>query len=256
MKNSPKISIVVATFNEAENLAGLIESVNNQTYQNIEIMIIDGDSADNTVELLEQHDQQIDYWISEPDNGIYDAWNKALARVTGEYICFIGADDRWYEPESLEKVVDLTGPRVELVCAKYEVFWPGHTTSLAFGNAWQWEKLRSGMDLSHRGMLHHRSLFERHGTYDDSYQIAGDYEFLLRCGPELKAVFLNEVTITAGPDGVSFREPYRSLKERYMAQRMHRTVSWAKSFYMFTYDNSHAQYHKAKSKIRRILSFW
>ena len=93
--NESTISIVVAVRNGARTLQRCIDSVRNQAYPHKELIIIDGKSTDGTVGILSCNANAISWWISEPDIGIYAAWNKALLHVKGEWICFLGADDYW-----------------------------------------------------------------------------------------------------------------------------------------------------------------
>lgn len=88
-----KVTIVTAVYNGELYLEQTIKSVLDQTYDNIEYIIIDGDSTDDTLSIIKKYDEKIAYWISEPDAGIYDAWNKAISLTTGNWIAFVGADD-------------------------------------------------------------------------------------------------------------------------------------------------------------------
>ncbi|HEX3386494.1 MAG TPA: glycosyltransferase, partial [Mucilaginibacter sp.] len=91
--NRPKVSIVTVVFNAADSLELTILSVINQSYPNTEFIIIDGGSTDGTVDLIKKYDKKINYWISEKDSGIYDAMNKALDVVSGDWVYFLGAGD-------------------------------------------------------------------------------------------------------------------------------------------------------------------
>ena len=92
-KSLPLITIIIAVFNGAKTLQQCIDSVAQQSYPNKELIIIDGGSKDGTLDLLKANSEKIDYWVSETDNGIYNAWNKGLAQANGDWICFLGADD-------------------------------------------------------------------------------------------------------------------------------------------------------------------
>jgi glycosyltransferase involved in cell wall biosynthesis len=92
------ISVIVAVFNGAKTLQQCIDSVAGQTYPHKELIVIDGGSIDGTREILEGDATKLAYWVSEPDRGIYHAWNKALARARGDWICFLGADDYLWSP--------------------------------------------------------------------------------------------------------------------------------------------------------------
>lgn len=101
------ISIIVAVFNGAKTLQQCIDSVAQQTYANRELIIIDGGSTDGTVDLLKANDEQIKYWVSEPDKGIYNAWNKGLSQAKGDWICFLGTDDYFWDAQVLERMAEL-----------------------------------------------------------------------------------------------------------------------------------------------------
>lgn len=103
----PLVSIVTVTYNAEKHLAQAIDSILNQTYKNIELIIIDGGSSDSTLQIIKQREGQIDFWISEADNGIYDAMNKGLTIARGEWICFKNADD-WFLPSAIETLIDHT----------------------------------------------------------------------------------------------------------------------------------------------------
>jgi glycosyltransferase involved in cell wall biosynthesis len=95
--NSHKISVITVSLNAAKTLGTTIESVINQTYKNIEYIIIDGASTDNTIDIIKEHESRISFWLSEPDDGIYDAMNKAVQFATGEWIIFMNAGDVFYD---------------------------------------------------------------------------------------------------------------------------------------------------------------
>jgi glycosyltransferase involved in cell wall biosynthesis len=102
--NSPLISIITVVYNSASTLEQTILSVINQTYENIEYIIIDGGSTDGTVDIINKYEDKLAYWVSEPDNGIYDAMNKGINRATGEWINFMNAGDGFNSYNILEDV--------------------------------------------------------------------------------------------------------------------------------------------------------
>lgn len=105
MKPSPKISVVTVTYNSAATLEETILSVLNQTYHNIEYIIIDGGSTDGTVDIIKKYADRFAYWISEPDSGMYDALSKGFKKATGDILCWLNADDLFYK-EALSTVAD------------------------------------------------------------------------------------------------------------------------------------------------------
>jgi glycosyltransferase involved in cell wall biosynthesis len=102
----PKISIITVCYNAEKQLKKTIDSVINQTYKNIEFIIIDGASSDNSLELLKTYSSSINFWVSEPDHGIYDAMNKGLSVATGDYVQFLNAGDYFCDETSLEAIIE------------------------------------------------------------------------------------------------------------------------------------------------------
>lgn len=105
LKLSPNVSVVTVVLNAESTIERTILSVIGQTYNNIEYLVIDGDSGDRTVELIKKYDRHIDYWASEPDNGHFDAMNKGAAAASGDYLLFMNAGDCFEQPDSLDKAL-------------------------------------------------------------------------------------------------------------------------------------------------------
>ena len=99
-----KISIITVCYNAVSSIQATIESVINQNFENIEYIIIDGGSTDGTIDVIRQYEDKISFWISEPDNGIYDAMNKGIARASGDYVNFMNAGDKLQSDETLAKI--------------------------------------------------------------------------------------------------------------------------------------------------------
>ncbi len=212
MKPSSTISVIVAVFNGAKTLPRCLDSIVSQSYPNVELIVMDGGSTDGTVSLLQARTGEIAYWESQPDRGIYHAWNKALARATGDWICFLGADDFFWDSHALASLAAHLPPIGSTVRVVY-----GQTAVLSQSGAVvryegrPWPQSRAGLvwtlTLPHPGLLHHRSLFDDHGPFDETFRIVGDYELLLRelkpSGPSGEAVFVPCVTVGFGHDGVS-----------------------------------------------------
>lgn len=219
----PLISIVTVVFNSAKTIRATIESIVPQLCEDVEYIIIDGGSSDGTIDIIREYENWLSYWISEPDRGIYDAWNKGIDASRGDFISFVGADDV-LEPRALDSYLEhiRRWPSVEYWSSRLAC---GEARKEIIGRPWSWDKLRRYMVVGHVGSLHRRDLFTRYGKYDTSYKIAGDYEFLLRVGKRLHAGFIDRVTVRIGVDGVSNRKASLALRETLSAKISRRCCS-------------------------------
>ena len=212
----PLITIITATFNASEYLSHTIKSVREQVYDNIEWIVVDAASKDATVELLRRNEDVIDYWVSEPDSGVYDAWNKGVLLARGEWIGFLGGDDVFvtdaiqqyvhYILGNKDKQVDYISSRVGKINVQRDIVE-------VVGNKWEWTLFQRKMNVAHVGSLHHRSLYDRYGLYDTTYKIVGDYEFLLRSQNTLQAGFIDHITVHMLMGGISERDVWIALSE-------------------------------------------
>lgn len=217
MQRRPIISIIVATFNAAKTLPQCLDSIKQQTYQNKELIIIDGASSDTTVNIVNCNKEHISYFISEPDTGIYDAWNKALGKATGDWIVFLGADDVLWDHDvlsnicnslsSLDKNLKLAYARVAILNTKMDLI-------CIAGESWKIAKpkLKVGMSIPHQGLFYRRSWFEQYGVFDSQYKIVGDYENLLRGLSNETAMFLPDYICTGMVQGGISSEPKNAIK--------------------------------------------
>jgi glycosyltransferase involved in cell wall biosynthesis len=205
MTDYPRVSIIVATYNVEGCLVECLDSVFSQNYKNLEVLIIDGGSVDNTIDIIKQYEDKIKFWISEPDSGIYDAWNKGVRLSTGDWVAFLGADDVLLNGaiESYVAAINACQNKsLEYVSSRVNLT-VGSKIIRTVGQQWSWRVFRKRMNVPHVGSMHHRSLFERIGLFDVSYKICGDYEFLLRRRSELQTLFVDMVTVNMSVSGVS-----------------------------------------------------
>jgi glycosyltransferase involved in cell wall biosynthesis len=199
----PLVTVITAVFNGQDCIAGCIESVLNQDYPNIEHLILDGGSKDGTIDVLRRYDEKLELWVSEPDAGVFDAWNKGLDLARGEWIAFLGSDDI-YLPGAIATYVELArkNPQAEFLSSRAKLDHPtGY--SPVFGGPWEWPRFATAMSTIHVGTMHHRGLFSRLGKFDMQYRIAGDYEFMLRAKETLRTAFTPEVTVVMRAGGLS-----------------------------------------------------
>lgn len=217
----PEVSVVVAVLNASKTLPRCVKSVAEQQDVETQLLVIDGGSTDGTRQLLETGGLPIDHWESGPDGGVYSAWNKALPKATGRWVCFLGADDYLRSPTVFRQLVEAgEAGGAELVCSRvlYEASRAGHRRVV--GQPWDWTKMTRFMCVAHPGLLHRRDLFERFGHFSEQYRIAGDYEFLLRLGAGTQAVFVDEPTVCTGASGLS-ADSSAMLREMRLVQSRH-----------------------------------
>jgi glycosyltransferase involved in cell wall biosynthesis len=199
----PKISIITAVYNSAETLQSCIDSVRCQSYPNVEFIVIDGASTDESVDIIERNEDAITSWTSEPDRGVYHAWNKGLDLAEGDWIHFLGADDRFMDGDVLSRVAEAlgdVGPDIRVVYGKEAIVSGSGEVLETRGESWEvaGKLFTKVMSIPHPTVFHHKSLFEDHGNFDESFRVCADYELLLRelktgqarylDGPAIKAV--------------------------------------------------------------------
>jgi len=178
--NKILFSIVTVVYNGEKHLECAIQSIINQTYKNIEYIIIDGGSTDNTLQIIKKYDSTINHWISEPDNGIYDAMNKGIKKATGDYIGILNSDD-FYEPDALQIMVDEIKKAPEADILFGDLFMINeYLSEKQLQTCMRGKNLENGFSIWHPTTFVRREVYNKFGLFDTSYKIAADYELLLR----------------------------------------------------------------------------
>jgi len=202
-EDKPLVTVITVVYNGEAYLEETILSVINQTYDNVEYIIVDGGSTDGTLEIIKKYDKQIDYWVSEQDSGIYNAWNKAITVAAGKWIAFLGADDL-YLKNAIELYINYIGNKdIDYCSSQVELITKEKRLIEIFGLPWQWRFFKKNMKVAHVGSLHNINYFKKMGLYNTNYQIAADYEMLLRKRNKLQALFLNSITVKMRDGGIS-----------------------------------------------------
>lgn len=170
-----KLSIITINYNNLEGLKRTLKSVVNQTWQEFEFVVIDGGSTDGSAEYIKSKNEFIDYWISEPDKGIYDAMNKGIAIASGDYLLFLNSGDHFFNNEALEenfqdfKTYDLIYFNVNIIGELTSEIIT-HPDKLLFSYFYS-----SG--LNHQSVLIKKELFGTVGFYDEYLNIVSDWKF-------------------------------------------------------------------------------
>lgn len=232
------ISVIIATYNASKTLARCLDSIIPQLTEECELIIIDGNSSDSTNEIIKAYNE-ISYTISEPDKGVYDAWNKGIKVSKGNWIMFVGADDALL-PNALNTYLKLIHSRRDIneydyICAHNEyVDKQGHLLKILGENA-QWYKMKKMMCAAHVASLHNKkNLFEQVGLYNTDYKICGDYELLLRKGSCLHSIFMPERIAKMEAGGISFSS--QAIIEVYKIRKEHKSISELLNLILFIRD--------------------
>lgn len=247
--NLPLLSIITSTYNSEKTLPETIDSIINQTYKNIEYIIVDGGSKDNTLDIISETEQRFKEkditfkWISEKDKGIYDAWNKALKFVSGDWIAFIGSDDFYKNTNVFQNTLPHLEKALKDNC-KYVYGRIEHVNQEKkfveiTGRPWLVLKKRFTytMNLPHSGCFHHKKLFSKHGNYDSSFRIVGDYEFLLREFKDERnnAYFVDNIFTVMREGGVSgsLENRLTIIKENHKARKLNNVTTFSKELFLW-----------------------
>lgn len=178
----PRITIITSTFNCAEALKKTVASIREQTYRNIQWIVADGASADGTVDVIKDNLDIATHWFSEPDSGIYDAWNKACQLIDGEWVLFLGAGDMLYLPETLELAAPvLHALNGDIIIGYGDVFqYKNNQLKFHFGEVdlKAWQTLRPALPC-HQGVFQRSLELKIEKPFDDRYKIAADSKQML-----------------------------------------------------------------------------
>lgn len=219
-----KVSIITVCYNSSKSIEQTINSVLTQTYPDIEFIVVDGGSIDDTVSIIKCYSDKISKWTSEPDKGIYDALNKGITMATGDVIGFLHADDVFASDDIIEKMAliaqtnDVVYGDLLYVDDNNRVIRNWVSGNFSFMN------LKRGWMPPHPTLYVRREFYQKIGSFDLAYKIAGDYDFMLRLLSisNLKVGYLPEVMVFMKLGGASnkslkniilkSREDYRAIK--------------------------------------------
>ena len=205
MEDLLKITIITASYNAVNTIEQTISSVIQQDYPNIEYIIVDGKSTDGTVEIIEKYEPYGIKWISELDDGLYDALNKGVRMASGDYIEIIGADDALTGTHIISRIVQSIDSCVDILCAQEWLVNDAAKTQRVYTNKYARDRkmYRGGM-VPHAAMFVRRELLLRY-PFDMHYRIAADYKFFLQCyyDKTVKIRYSDEMVVFFSASGIS-----------------------------------------------------
>lgn len=224
-----RFSLVTVSFNSAATIRDTIKSVVAQSHPDVEYIVIDGNSSDNTLDIIEEYRQHIDVFLSEQDKGIYDAMNKGIRRATGDVVAFINSDDFYADADVLARVnavFETTG--ADCVYADLDYVHRQDTGRVV--REWRSKPFRpgafrQGWHPAHPTFFAKREMFEKFGGFDEEFRISADYELMLRFleARSVRSEYLPSVLVKMRDGGESNRsllniikaniECYRSFKK-------------------------------------------
>ena len=181
-----KISLITVTFNSGGTLRDTIQSVLSQTYYDIEYIIVDGHSQDNTVDIIKEYEPLFDgrlKWISEKDQGLYDAMNKGFQMATGDMVGIINSDDLLAEATAIEKVIDCFEGHKDIDCVYADLYYVSQYDTSKIVRHWITGKQRSfskGWHPAHPTFYVKREIYSKYGLFDLDFKFAADFELMLR----------------------------------------------------------------------------
>lgn len=211
LPNKPLVTVITVVFNGAATLEHTIRSVIEQTYDNVEHIIIDGGSTDATLDILRKYEDSIDYWVSEKDAGIYDAMNKGIALARGDYIGMLNSDDYFAAPSALEKIAKhLKASNADAVFSCLDIVDPANLNRVLRKyriSSYSPFMLRIGVMPPHPTFYCKKSCYEKAGPYRTDYRIAADFEMLARLllKHQITWKFLDATTVKMRSGGLSSR---------------------------------------------------
>lgn len=216
MKSKALFSIITVCYNDLDNLKLTVNSMANQVVKNFEYIVIDGGSTDATKPFLENA-SIVDYWISESDNGLYDAMNKGLDKASGQYVWFVNAGDQLFDRNITEQLANFQGTdiiygNVQMVNNEGEVLG---NRRLKPPETLTFDSFKLGMLVSHQAFIVERKIAS---AYNINYRYSSDYDWTLRCLQKANSTINSGLTLIRylDTDGVTKANLKASLKERFI----------------------------------------
>ena len=206
--NQPLVSIITVVYNNSKHIRTAIESLLSQDYSKIEHIVIDGGSTDGTIEIIEEYGDKISVFLSEPDEGIYDALNKGIVRANGDYLGILHSDDIFCDDKVVSDIIQkLRDTETELCFSDLVIVdeVSGKVMRYVMAHFFRRWMLRIGFFPPHPTVFLKRSIFDEFGLYSKNYKIAGDFDFLIRVfyGRKINWTYMNRITVKMRSGGKS-----------------------------------------------------
>lgn len=219
------LSVITVTYQAEKTVERTLQSVAEQTYPHMEHILVDGNSKDNTVELIKKYDNEKMTWVSEPDQGLYDAMNKAVAFSKGDYLCFLNAGDTFHTSETVEKMMQTIEPNdnPDIIYGETAIVDNNgnflRMRRLKSPQKLHYKSFKQGMLVCHQAFIVRRKVFE---PYDLNYRFSSDFDWAIRMMKQAKSIHNTHLTlIDYLNEGLTTANRKKSLKERYTIMAKH-----------------------------------
>lgn len=208
-----KISIVTVAYNEIHSIESTILSILNQTYSNIEYIIVDGGSTDGTVDVIKKYNSKITNWVSEKDNGLYDAMNKGMNMATGDFLILINAGDKLFSNEIVGEFVDKVKPNIDIAYGKAELFYKNK-------NIYKPTAKKIKTNPCHNAIFFSRSVY-KNNKHNTDYTISADSVFIKQMLQKYSSQYITDLTVCRFElGGVSnYYNSYKQFKQHLSDRR-------------------------------------
>lgn len=217
-----KLSVITVTFNAEHTLERTLRSVSSQTHIDIEHIIVDGKSTDATINMIQEHENDKLKWVSEKDNGLYDAMNKGIKMATGDYLCFLNAGDTFFADDTVELIMN-TEDSPDIIYGETAIVDDNgnflYMRRLKAPEKLTWKSFKQGMLVCHQAFIVKRDIAE---PYDLSYQFSSDFDWSIRMLKKSENIFnTHHILINYLNEGMTTTYRKESLLERYKIMVMH-----------------------------------
>lgn len=237
---NPKVSIITPSYNQGEYLEETIQSVLNQTYGNIEYIIIDGGSTDNSVDIIRKYEKRLTYWCSEKDNGQADAINKGLKRATGDLVCWINSDDVLY-PNFMEKFVNyfVAHPDVDFLYGDVEQGADMQHATMRRGEVIDYPTMLRTLrvPMPQQATMWRKSVMDKIGYLDSQWHVLLDREYFMRIAQHCVIEYL--------PGVVAFFRNHENAKS---IAEWHKWMPELEKYYVTLFEDSNFPYQHLKKE--------
>lgn len=230
-----KVTIITVCYNSENVIRETINSVIRQNYNNIEYILVDGKSDDSTVDIIKEASSKIDYikYISEKDDGIYDAMNKGLKLAEGDYIIFLNAGDKFCNNDVIKNISENFNENIDIVYGNIIKEKEGKYEKIKYSSKYHY-KFIIGRTVCHQAMFINKNAIERYGNYDLNFKLASDYDFILRVLVQKGSFkYIDLDVVIYDLNGISAKAENRSILYNEYKQSIRKNLGKVYCFFLY-----------------------